>query len=54
MAAILRSQERRQADECRPKLLCLIESPRGVLASREIAVSGELVVGLIFGSAEGV
>jgi len=52
VAAILRSQERRQADECRPKLLCLIESPRGVLASREIAESGELVVGLIFGSAD--
>lgn len=34
------------------KLLCLIESPRGVLASRAIAEASELVVGLIFGSAD--
>lgn len=34
------------------RLLCLIESPRGVLASREIAESSPLLVGLIFGSAD--
>ncbi|MGH9755147.1 MAG: HpcH/HpaI aldolase/citrate lyase family protein [Blastocatellia bacterium] len=34
------------------KLLCLIETPRGVLASREIAESNELVAGLMFGAAD--
>lgn len=34
------------------KLLCLIETPRGVFAAREIAESSELVVGLVFGSAD--
>jgi len=34
------------------KLLCLIETPRGVFASREIAESNELVAGLMFGSAD--
>ena len=34
------------------KLLCLIETPRGVFASREIAQSNELVAGLMFGAAD--
>jgi (3S)-malyl-CoA thioesterase len=34
------------------KLLCLIETPRGVFASREIAQSNELVSGLMFGAAD--
>jgi citrate lyase subunit beta / citryl-CoA lyase len=34
------------------KLLCLIETPRGVFASREIADSNELVAGLMFGAAD--
>jgi citrate lyase subunit beta / citryl-CoA lyase len=34
------------------KLLCLIETPRGVFAAREIAEASELVVGLVFGSAD--
>jgi citrate lyase subunit beta/citryl-CoA lyase len=34
------------------KLLCLIESPRGVLASREIAASSPMIAGLVFGSAD--
>jgi citrate lyase beta subunit len=34
------------------KLLCLIETPRGVFASREIAESNELVAGLMFGAAD--
>jgi citrate lyase beta subunit len=34
------------------KLICMIETPRGVMASREIAESDEAVVGLMFGSAD--
>jgi citrate lyase subunit beta/citryl-CoA lyase len=34
------------------KLLCLIETPRGVFASREIAESNELLAGLMFGAAD--
>src|SRR5262245_5655635 len=34
------------------KFLCLIETPRGVFASREIAESNELVAGLMFGAAD--
>jgi len=34
------------------KLLCLIETPRGVFAAREIAESNELVAGLMFGAAD--
>src|SRR5262249_39621253 len=34
------------------KLLCLVETPRGVFASRELAESSESVVGLMFGSAD--
>ncbi|HKQ72685.1 MAG TPA: CoA ester lyase [Blastocatellia bacterium] len=34
------------------KLLCLIETPRGVFAGREIAGSNELVAGLMFGAAD--
>ncbi|MCI0523954.1 MAG: CoA ester lyase [Acidobacteria bacterium] len=34
------------------KLLCLIETPRGVFASRDIAQSDELVAGLMFGAAD--
>ncbi|MBO0858611.1 MAG: CoA ester lyase [Chloracidobacterium sp.] len=34
------------------KLLCLIETPRGVFASREIADSNELIAGLMFGAAD--
>jgi citrate lyase beta subunit len=36
----------------RGRLLCLIETPRGVFAAREIAESSETVAGLIFGSAD--
>jgi citrate lyase beta subunit len=34
------------------KLLCMIETPRGVFASRDIAESNELVAGLMFGAAD--
>jgi citrate lyase subunit beta/citryl-CoA lyase len=44
--------DQRGARAERNKLLCLIESPRGVLASREIATASPMVVGLIFGAAD--
>jgi citrate lyase beta subunit len=34
------------------KLLCMIETPRGVFAGRDIAESNELVAGLMFGAAD--
>ncbi len=34
------------------QLLCLIESPRGVLACREIATASPMVGGVVFGSAD--
>ena len=34
------------------RVMCLIETPRGVLAAREIAEAHESIVGLIFGSAD--
>jgi citrate lyase subunit beta/citryl-CoA lyase len=52
IAPILQSRYRPAASEQRVKILCLIETPRGVLASREIAESNELVAGLIFGAAD--
>ena len=50
IAPILQSRYRQS--EPRSKILCLIETPRGVLASRGIAESNELVAGLIFGAAD--
>jgi len=52
IAAILKSRERRNADEQPRQILCLIESPRGVLGCRELAESNELVAGLIIGAAD--
>lgn len=34
------------------RLLCLLETPRGVLASREIATAHPIVAGLLFGAAD--
>lgn len=48
LAPILHHRDRKQTG----KLLCLIESPRGVLASRALAEASELVVGLVFGAAD--
>jgi citrate lyase beta subunit len=45
-------QNRSRAGSRTGKLLCLIETPRGVFAAREIAESNELIAGLIFGSAD--
>lgn len=36
----------------RGKLLCLIETPRGVLASRDLAEASDAVAGLLFGTAD--
>ncbi len=52
IAPILQSRYRHPAGDERGKILCLIETSRGVLASREIVESSELVVGLIFGAAD--
>ncbi len=52
IAPILQSGYRRTVSGRESKLLCLIETPRGVLESRAIAESNELVAGLIFGSAD--
>jgi citrate lyase subunit beta/citryl-CoA lyase len=49
---ILRDQSSSPAGAPRPKLLCLIESPRGVLASRELASASDLLAGLVFGAAD--
>jgi citrate lyase beta subunit len=48
LAPMLHHRDRKQTG----KLLCLIESPRGVLASRALAEASELVVGLVFGAAD--
>jgi citrate lyase subunit beta/citryl-CoA lyase len=52
IAPILQSRFRPTMGGRENKLLCLIETPRGVLDSRHIAESNELVVGLIFGAAD--
>lgn len=50
IAPILASSPRSSTNP--QKLLCLIESPRGVLASLEIAVKSSAIAGLVFGSAD--
>ena len=52
VAAILKSKEKREAGEQRRQILCLVESPRGVLGCRELAESNELIAGLIIGAAD--
>jgi len=52
IAAILKSRDRRKAGEQRRQILCLIESPRGVLGCRELAESNELIAGLMIGAAD--
>jgi len=49
---ILMSEGSEAANEQKRKLLCLIESPRGVLSSGEIAAASPLIAGLVFGSAD--
>jgi citrate lyase beta subunit len=52
IAPILKSRYHQPAHEPRNKILCQIETPRGVCASREIAEANELVAGLIFGAGD--
>jgi len=52
VAPVLQSKYHQPIGGQSRKLLCLIETPRGVFASREIAESNELVAGLMFGSAD--
>ncbi|MCI0338153.1 MAG: CoA ester lyase [Acidobacteria bacterium] len=52
IAPILKSRYRQAEGEEPNKILCLIETPRGVWASREFAEASELVVGLVFGAAD--
>lgn len=50
IAPILASQA--ETGSLARRLLCLIESPRGVLSSREIATASPLLAGFVFGSAD--
>lgn len=52
VAPVLQSRYHKPLGGQTRKLLCLIETPRGVFASREIAESDELVAGLMFGAAD--
>jgi len=52
VAPIMQSKYHQPIGGQERKLLCLIETPRGVFASREIAQSNELVAGLMFGAAD--
>jgi citrate lyase beta subunit len=52
VAPVLQSKYHQPIGGQMRKLLCLIETPRGVFASREIAESNELVAGLMFGAAD--
>ncbi len=46
------ANEQSKPSEPSRKLLCLIESPRGVLFSREIAAASPMMAGLVFGAAD--
>jgi citrate lyase beta subunit len=52
VAPVMQSRYHQPIGGQRRKLLCLIETPRGVFASREIAESNELVAALMFGAAD--
>jgi citrate lyase beta subunit len=52
VAPVLQSKYHQPIGGQMRKLLCLIETPRGVFACREIAESNELVAGLMFGAAD--
>jgi citrate lyase beta subunit len=52
IAPIIKSRYHQHALEPRNRILCQIETPRGVCASRELAEANELVAGLIFGAAD--
>lgn len=50
IAPILKSRYHQSAREPRNKILCQIDTPRGVYGSLQIAEANELVTGLIFGA----
>lgn len=52
VAAIIRSRWKKPESGAAPSILCLIETPRGVLDARHLAEVDDLVTGLIFGSAD--
>jgi citrate lyase beta subunit len=52
VAPVMQSRYHRPIGGKSRKLLCQIETSRGVFASREIAESNELVEGLLFGAAD--
>jgi citrate lyase beta subunit len=52
VAPVLQSKYHQPIGGQSRKILCLIETPRGVFASRDIAGSDELVAGLMFGAAD--
>jgi citrate lyase beta subunit len=52
IAAVLNARLHRSEDRQRPQILCLVETPRGVFAARELAASNELVTGLMFGASD--
>lgn len=52
VSQILVSQNTAAVSDESNKILCLIESARGVIASHEIAAANPMVAGLLFGSAD--
>jgi citrate lyase beta subunit len=52
IAAVLQGRLHREDDRQRPRILCLIETPRGIFAARTLAESNHLVIGLMFGASD--
>jgi citrate lyase beta subunit len=52
IAAVLQGRLHREDDRQRPRILCLIETPRGIFAARTLAESNHLVIGLLFGASD--
>lgn len=52
IAAVLNARLHKSEDRQRPQILCLIETARGVFASRLLAESNDLVTGLMFGASD--
>ena len=52
IAAVIQGRLHREDDRQRPRILCLIETPRGIFAARTLAESNRLVTGLMFGASD--
>jgi citrate lyase beta subunit len=52
IAAVLQGRLHREDDRQRPRILCLIETPRGIFAARTLAESNRLVEWLMFGASD--